>query len=370
MADPTPSPHHPVTPKPRVMHVVNRVSDRGDGIANVCVDVACEQARRGQAVALASGPGGFVDLCIAEGVEYYPIEMGWRSPSDLRGSVRTLRIAIGAFHPDVLHCHTMRAVIVARLARGGGGPRIVATVHNEYQRGAILMGLADRVIGVSLAVSDAMRRRRIPRARIDTVVNGIVGSARRAASAGTETRTLSQPALLAVGAVSERKGADVLVDAFAKLAVEFPDLSLYFVGNVDWDEVPRRAIATGLGNRIHFLGFSPDPHALLEQATVFALASRRDPFPLVLLEALDVGLPIVATDVDGIPEALDGGAAGVIVPSGSAGGFADAVREFLRSDDRRSAFARAASQRSTQYSVAKMTDAYAGVYSAALGAQV
>jgi len=355
---------------PRVMHVVNRVSDRGDGIANVCVDLACEQSRRGQPVALASGPGGFVELCTAEGVRYFPLDLAWRRPSDFRASVRGLRASIGAFRPDVLHCHTMRAVIVARLARGRGGPRIIATVHNEYQRGAILMGLADRVVGVSLAVSRAMQRRRIPARRIDSVVNGTIGSARRTASAGTETRTLERPALLAVGAVSERKGADVLVDAFALLGAEFPDLNLYFVGNVDWDEIPKRAAASGVGKRVHFFGFSSDPHALLEQATVFTLASRRDPFPLVLLEALEAGVPIVATRVDGIPEALDGGAAGLLVPSGSPIELADAIRSVLCSEERREALARAAAARSTHYSVAKMSTDYSWVYATALAAQV
>ena len=351
----------------RILHVVNKLNERGDGIANVCVDLACEQASLDSSVAIACAEGGFVPLVTQNGVRHFPLDLIWRTPTDLVRSVRSVRRAIDAFAPDILHAHTMRAVLVARLARPRRGPRVVATVHNEYQRGVFLMGLAHRVVGVSTAVSGAMRSRGISARRISTVPNGIVGSARRTGAPPSPTgwqapQALASQSIIAIGAVSERKGADVLIDAFDKIAAEFPYAELYFIGNVDWDEAPRRAAASNAGGRIHFLGFHSEPQLFLREATVFALASRRDPFPLVLLEALETGTPIVASDVDGIPEALAGGDAGILVPVDDPVALGAAIARLLESEALREQYGRAARARSQAYSVAKMTSGYATIY--------
>lgn len=349
----------------RILHVVNRVSDRGDGIANVCVDSACEQVHRGHTVALACEEGGFVPLCRSEGVEWFDVNLHWQTLRDVTAPIRRLRAVIDEFQPEIIHTHTMRAVVAARLARrrGRNRPKIVATVHNEYQRGVILMGLADRVVGVSAAVSEAMAKRRIPRRRITTVTNGVTGSARNSATGGTVNEKLEGEAILAIGAVSRRKGADVLVDAFERVALERPAARLYFVGNVDWDEIPQRIAESPVGDRMRLLGFSSNPRQYLEAASVFVLASRRDPFPLVLLEALDTGTPIVASSVDGIPEALDGGVAGILVPPEDPVALAAAISEVLASASTRATLSAAARERSAFYSVAKMVDGYTRVYS-------
>jgi glycosyltransferase involved in cell wall biosynthesis len=348
----------------RILHLVNRVSDRGDGIANVCVDAACEQAHRGHTVALACEPGGFVPLCQEEGVQWFDVNLHWQSLRDVTEPIRRLRAVIDEFAPDIIHTHTMRAVVAARLARRRrrNGPKIVATVHNEYQRGVILMGLADRVVGVSEAVSEAMAQRRIPRKRITTVTNGITGSARNSVAHTKNREELAGESILAIGAVSRRKGADLLIDAFERIAPERPAAHLYFLGNVDWDEVPRRIGVSPVGDRITLLGFSPNTHQYLKAATLFVLASRRDPFPLVLLEALDAGTPIVASSVDGIPEALNNGAAGVLVPSEDVDALTAAISGVLASSARRASLSKAGRKRSAFYSVAKMTDGYTRVY--------
>lgn len=339
------------------------MNDKGDGIANVCVDLACEQAATGSTVTLACAPGGFVDLVVGHGVAHEPIDFRWRSPISMVRAVRELSVLVRRFDPQIVHAHTVVATVVARLACTRTRSRVVATVHNEYQRGVFLMGVAHRVVGVSEAVSAAMAKRWIPRTRIRTVRNGVVGSVRRRLDASdVEHPVLSQPSIVAIGAVSRRKGADVLIDAFSELGSRFPSAALYFVGNVDWPDAVVRANDSPHAARIHFLGFSAQPQAYLAAASVFALASRRDPFPLVLLEALECGTPIVAAAVDGIPEALDGGGAGILVRSEAPSEFAAAIGSLFDSPTLSARYSAAARERSTHFSVATMTIEYSRVY--------
>ena len=89
------------------------------------------------------------------------------------------------------------------------------------------------------------------------------------------------------------------------------------------------AKATPHPERIHFEGFQPMPARYVLGADVFVLASHREPFGLVLCEAREAGVPIVATNEDGIPEALDYGDAGLLVPPGRPDRLAEGVRRVL-----------------------------------------
>jgi glycosyltransferase involved in cell wall biosynthesis len=351
----------PCSPR-RILHVVNQVNDRGDGIANVCVDLACEQAAIGYTVALASASGGFVGLVQENRVEHHEVDFAGHSVIGMAKAATELRRIARGFAPDIVHAHTMRAALAARTACIGTGVPVVATVHNEYQRGVILMGSANVVVGVSSAVSAAMARRGISRRRIRTVRNGITGSVRRRTAELRDSPKLAERAIVAVGAVSKRKGADTLLDAFDIIADRLPTAELYFVGNIDWTELVDRARTSPHRDRVHFTGFDPQPQRYLQAGTVFALASRRDPFPLALLEALEAGIPVVATNIDGVPEALDGGRAGLLVARESPAELAAAITDVLESDTRRTELAAASRARSSHFSVSLMTNEYLAIY--------
>lgn len=346
----------------RILHVVNRVQERGDGIANVCVDLACQQAKSGSTVGLACEPGGFVSLAEAHGVQHFEISMSTRAPSALISAYRALRLTYRAFRPDVVHTHTLTATVMARLAALGSPVKVLATVHNEYQRGVSLMRLAHCVVGVSLAVSKAMVARRISRRRVRTVHNGTIGSARRMPVADVPVPQLARLPIVAIGAVSHRKGADLLLAAFFQIADVHPDCELYFVGNLDWPVIAEQANSSPHRSRVHFEGFRPQPQAYLGPSTIFVLPSRRDPFPLVLLEALEAGVPIVAARVDGIPEALGSGAAGLLVEPDSVPALAEALRALLSDPMQRSELSEAARIQSAKFSVQKMTQDYDSIY--------
>jgi glycosyltransferase involved in cell wall biosynthesis len=132
----------------------------------------------------------------------------------------------------------------------------------------------------------------------------------------------------------KRKGITELIAAFEEVAQDFPEVHLYLVGNgPDKQLFESQAQATAVSNRIHFEGFQPEPQRYLLACDIFVLASHRDPCPLVLSEAREAGLAIVATEVDGIPEALDNGKAGLLVPAQDSNKLAQALIQLLSNKD-------------------------------------
>jgi glycosyltransferase involved in cell wall biosynthesis len=206
----------------------------------------------------------------------------------------------------------------------------VAHVHNVHQQSSNLMRLADRVIAVSHAVATDMSRRGVPREKIRMVHNGTLGSLRFPHVATRNPRALQQPAIVTVGGMNHRKGISELIRAFAEVSAHVPRAHLYLVGNgPDRAEFEAQAAASAYAEHIHFEGFQADPIPYMKAAHIFVLASRRDSFGLVLTEARACDCAIVATDVDGIPEALDGGEAGLLVPPGDSTALAGAILKLL-----------------------------------------
>jgi glycosyltransferase involved in cell wall biosynthesis len=199
-------------------------------------------------------------------------------------------------------------------------------VHNEFQKSAVLMGLGDRAIAVSDSVAHSMASRGVTSAKLRVVRNGPLDSTRTAQRAASIPVTLQHPAIISVAGMYVRKGIAPLLDAFARVLEHQPYAHLYLIGDgPDRSTFEARARELGIAENVHFVGFQPDPRSYLRAADVFVLASFAEPFALVLAEAREAGLAIVATSVGGTPEALDGGEAGTLVPPGDSKALADAL---------------------------------------------
>ena len=344
----------------RVLHLVNRIDEAGDGLTNVSVDLAVQQRRSGHEVTLSARGGSYESLLDEHGVSFVRLDFADRRLRSVLRTRRALRALVRQLRPDVIHVHTLTTALVA--VSLAGGPPVVATVHNEYQRGVGLMGLADAVVGVSHAVTEAMVSRRVPRGRTWTVLNGTIGSARRVDVHSLPVPQLSRPAVVAVGAVSHRKGVDIVLDAFGHLLEQVPDAHLYFVGHLDWTEFVEGARQRPYADHVHFEGFVPQPQAYMASADVFVLASRRDPFPLVLLEALEAGCAIVGSTADGIPEALGNGDAGLLSPVGDAVALAGHLQSVLNHPELAAGLRRSALHAARTFTVERMSDDYLHLY--------
>lgn len=299
----------------RVLHILNHIQEIGNGIVNVAVDLVCLQAKAGHEVGVASAGGEYEELLARYGARHFQLNQA-RKPINLLKASSCYRAIVQEFQPDIVHAHMMTGVVLARALRAGFGYALVSTVHNEFQRSAVLMGLADRVIAVSNAVAQSMARRGIPHKKLRVVTNGTLGSPRTRQLQEYQPVSLQRPAIATIAGMYKRKGIAELIDAFAQIASDFPEAHLYIVGNgPDRAMFEAQAQNTPVSDRIHFEGFQREPQRYLLASDIFVLASHREPFGLVISEAREAGCAIIATDVDGIPEALDSEQAGILVPS-------------------------------------------------------
>lgn len=313
----------------RILHVLNHVSGRGNGIVNAMLDVAAAQVEAGHTVVVASGGGEHEELLRRLGGRHILVPQE-RTVVGLWQGVWGLRRAVLEVKPDVVHAHMITGLLLAKLWRGMMGFGLVAHVHNVHQRESRLMRVADRVVVVSEAVGHSMEASGIARAKIRVVVNRPLGSPRLAAAAGPDI-SLAGLSVVTVAGMFERKGISDLIAAFAVVAEEVPEAHLYLVGDgPDRQRFELAAAATACSDRIHFEGFREYPLSYMRAAEVFVLASRRDSMPLVLLEARSQGCAVITSDADGMPEGVDHGAAGMLYAAGDVGRLTEALRVMLR----------------------------------------
>lgn len=327
----------------RVIHLMNHCRF-GHGNVHAAVDLACAQTARGDAVCIASGHGEFEPLLEANGIAFAPIDQEHRTPPALARAMWRLHRLVRRFRPDILHAHMMSGAVLGALESRIARVPLVTTVHNAFDRHSILMRVGDRVIGVSDAVSDIMVARGVPRAKVRTVLNGTLGAPRRDFFPA-ETYDTARPNIGSLGGLHERKGIADLIDAFAIVGAAHPTARLDIFGDgPDRAAYEQRAAALPVHDRIRFWGEVRDTKSALRATDIFALPSHAEPFGLVLTEAREAGCAIVATDVDGVPQVLDYGAAGQLVPPHDPPAMAAAILSLL-TDPARLADAKAAAAR-------------------------
>jgi len=346
----------------RILHILNHIREVGNGIVNVAVDLACLQAQAGHQVAVASNGGEYETLLAQYGVEHWPLNQT-RRWKNLAGAASQYRTIIYQCQPDIVHAHMMTGVVLAKLLKFAARYRLISTVHNEFQRSALLMGWADQAIAVSEAVAQSMHQRGIPLAKLSTIRNGPVGSPRQLPIAQVEPLPLQKPAVVTVAGLNPRKGISILIEGFNQMALAFPQAHLYIVGEgPDRAKFEQQARNSKANDRIHFEGFQPEPQRYLLAADVFVLASVQEPFGLVLAEARAAGCAIVASRVDGIPEALDMGAAGWLVPPADSGAIAQAVTRLLEDSDLRQLWQQKAQRNLENLSAQRMSEETLALY--------
>ena len=296
----------------RIIHFLNHTRHY-NGHVHVAVDLACVQSRMGHSVSVVSGGGAFDALFAAYGVKHFLINQR-RTPANLIKATYILHSAISSFSPDIIHAHMVTSAGLAFILRHFQKFKLITTVHNEFEKAAVFMGLGDGVIAVSEAVAKSMEMRGIKRSKLRVVLNGTIGSP-RLSSESPPAQNLNRPAITFVGGLHPRKGVDDLITAFKTVCARVPNAFLYLIGTGPYRHAYEElAHQTGFGEQIRFCGCQADPRPYLLGSDLFVLASHAEPAGLVLTEAREAGCAIIATSVGGIPEMLDGGNAGILVP--------------------------------------------------------
>ena len=230
---------------------------------------------------------------------------------------------------DIVHTHLFTADLWGRMAGLLSQIPIVSTSHttsdpNIGRLGRWLDRVLDRKNSAVICVSEAVRRYRIREAgfnpqKLHLIQNGIdlVRFQNPDSKEKVEARLGLPPGrrwAVIVGRLVPLKGHRFLLEALSLLAKDFPDLGLLIAGDGE-EEASLRALSEekGLSDRVVFLGLRRDIPDILGLSEVLVLPSSREGLPIVLLEAMAAGRPVVVTPVGGIPEVVLEGKTGLFV---------------------------------------------------------
>jgi len=291
---------------------------------------------------------------------------------DLRMIPQLYRV-FRAFRPDVVHTHryvlryTLLPVLFCRI------PVKVHTVHNVAQKemdgvGKLVHWIAFRlgnVMPVSISEEIANTVRAVYGRGIYTPViyNGIP-TMRFISSAGQENEEKKEVVLLHVGRFAPQKNHLLLVEAFALAVQECPRMRLWLVGDGSLrPAVEKTVVEMGLEGKVLFLGIRDDVPKLLADSDLFVLSSDYEGVPLTVLEAMAAGKPVVATGVGGVPELVEDGVTGVLVPPRNPEALAKGILRLAKDADLRRRMGKAARERALErFDIARTAREYEALY--------
>jgi L-malate glycosyltransferase len=250
---------------------------------------------------------------------------------------------------DVLHLHSPLVASVARVVvrtlPKSTRPVVVTTEHSTWSSYAmttrIMNAITFMIDDAHIAVSDRVRQSvpRLWRGDVTVIVHGIIlEQVRRCRTERDRVRAEIGvgPDELLVGTVANytvHKAYPDLLMAARKVIDSGTAVRFLALGQGPLEaEIRELHSSLGLGRDFLLLGRRPDAVRVLAGCDVFVLASRREGFPVALMEALGLGLPVVATTVGGVPEAVTSGREGWLVPPGRADLLADAILRLVRDD--------------------------------------
>jgi phosphatidylinositol alpha-mannosyltransferase len=294
----------------------------------------------------------------------------------LPGSARKVARELRAFEPDVVHAHEPLAPSTSMFATLRAPAPVVATFHAYADRAVLFSAVAP----VLRPVWDRLRvRLAVSRAAAEFVELRFSGELVRIVPNGADVdlfaRATPSPDLpggrriLFVNRLDPRKGFQVMVDAFRRLAEEAPDAVLVVAGDgAERDAVD--ALEPAARDRVVMLGSVPHTdlppyHAACE---VFcAPAVGRESFGIVLVEAMAAGLPVVASDIPGYREVVQDGVEGVLVPPRDPDALAAAVLRLLRDPEASKRQGEAGRERARRYSWDSVVGELEAIYREAAG---
>ena len=251
----------------------------------------------------------------------------------------------------IWHGHDYKSNALGLLLRRFRRMRLVTTVHGWVHQTArtplyywvdrLCLPRYDRVICVSEDLYRRCLECGVPARRCVLIENGIDTAefSRRLSVAEARQRLgvrADQFLLGAVGRLSAEKGFDLLIRAVAQLLSGGLDVGLLIAGEGD-ERARLQALAgeLGLGDRVKLMGYCADPRELYQALDAYVLSSLREGLPNVLLEAMALGVPVVATRIAGVPRLVRDGENGLLVEPGDVGGLAAAVRNLAGNEELR-----------------------------------
>ncbi len=327
----------------RVLHVIN--GEHFSGAERVQDLLALQLPQFGFEVGFACvKPNRFPGARQSQETKLFETPM--RGRFDL-GCARRLATVISEERYTLVHAHTPRSVLVGGLAAKWADVPLVYHVHSPTGNDSThqlqnwvnaklehwSIRHSAQLIAVSPSLKRLMEQQGFPPERVAYVPNGVPMIDHSSRQRPTEIWTLGVAALF-----RPRKGIEVLLEALAALRSRNVNVTLRAVGPFETPEYEREVMQLvsklGVGDAITWTGFTQDIAAELCQMDVFVLPSLfGEGLPMVVLEAMAAGLPVVASRVEGVPEAIRHRKDGLLVEAGSVSQLALAIKEIVAGDE-------------------------------------
>jgi len=287
---------------------------------------------------------------------------------------RVAFFAMGALQPNsILHAHDSHAHTIAdALSRMRGySPvvvtrRVVVPIRNpqRYQR-------ASAVIAISGAVRDLLVRARIDPAKIHLVPDAVDRADLDQVRPWPDSVAPfppDRPTIVCIAALTREKGVDLLVAAAAALRTTHPSAHWIVLGEgPERGALEAQAATLGVTDRVSFAGFVPHPERVLREATVAVQPSRAEGLGSSVLDALALGIPVVATRAGGLPDALAHG--GGVLVAGEPAELSRAVAHLLDDGAARAALSTAGRAAAREFSVERLVERTLDVYRSVAGSR-
>lgn len=284
---------------------------------------------------------------------------------------------------DIVHTHSTEAGIIGRFAAAlAGVPTIVHTVHGvpfADDRSAFLnrfvlacerqaASYTDRIVTNADVIADDYLARGIgQRDQYTTVYSGVDLDAFADAEPADDLPG-ERPRIVMVGRLADGKGHEVLLDA-VELLGEFEG-SVCIVGDGPlYDSLTTDVVDRGLSDQVYLTGFRDDVPRVLAAIDALVLPSFREGTPRVITEAMACGLPVIATNIAGIPEQVADGESGYLISTGDPAALADRLETLLADAELRERMGARGLERADRFSVTTMVEELDRVYQKLTGEQ-
>jgi glycosyltransferase involved in cell wall biosynthesis len=289
--------------------------------------------------------------------------------------------------PRIVHTHTSKAGMLGRWAAFFAGvPIVIHTPHGHVFWGYFGKGttalfillerwtarITDRIIALTKQeMSDHLRFSIAPAEKFTVVHSGVdLGQFSRSqgdATAVRENLAIPQGSFVVgtAGRLTPVKGHRHLIEAAAGLVRQHRDMLFVFLGDGElMSDLKEMASAMGIGDQVKFLGWRPDVAEVMSTFDVFVLPSLNEGMGKVLVEAMAMGKPLIASDVGGIPDLVVQGENGLLVPPADSKALAQAVLDLYENPDKRRRMGEAGKRISAAYGVEAMLQKIDELYQA------
>lgn len=258
-------------------------------------------------------------------------------------AIGKIRRHIKSTKPDIIHIHGTRAGVLGRLAAINLGIPVIYTEHLwtknfkldsriltffHYFSNWVLDMFTNLNIAVSGAVKDFLVTSHISYPEKVVVVYNGIEEVKEKAEVLKDPKKIK---IATVGTLNAQKGMQYLIKALPLVLKEFPETSLEIIGSGPYQRNLKKIVEKlKLGKFVKFAGFLPDVSAHLAKFDLYVQPSLSESFGLAIVQAMSVGLPVVATATGGIPEVVTQGKSGILVPTEDSKALSAAILEMIR----------------------------------------